>query len=209
MSMSFLRAAKEIVEWGKELTDKGLVNGTGGNISVRLEDAVISTPSGWSLGELDADNLSVTTLDGEIISGPKPTKELPMHLAVYRSREDLNAVVHTHSIYAVTYSCTAPVGSLIPIYIPSIAAKVGHVKLIPFVLPGSEELGELVGKEIQRYNALLLENHGVLSAGKTLSKAGIGAYEIEDNLKIEFLSNHTARSIPHQSVEKIIETYGG
>lgn len=209
MSMNSLEISKQIVEWGKNLTDKGLVNGTGGNLSVRFEDYVISTPSGWSLGELEVDNLSVTTLKGESISGPKPTKELPMHLAVYQARVDLNAVVHTHSIYAVTYSCTAAVGSVIPIYIPSIAAKVGYVKLIPFTLPGSKELGELVGQEILQYNALLLENHGVLAAGKTLSNACVGTFEIEDNLKIEFLSNHTARSIPQHFIKKIIETYGG
>ncbi|WP_075618861.1 class II aldolase/adducin family protein [Paenisporosarcina indica] len=207
--MNISQISEEIVKLGKELTDKGLVNGTGGNLSVRMENVVISTPSGWSLGELKSASLSITNLEGITLYGPKPTKELPMHLAIYHARPDINAVVHTHSIYAVTYSCTATVDSLIPIYIPSIAAKVGNVKLIPFVLPGSKDLGELVGKEIRQYNGLLLENHGVISAGKTLSKAGIGAYEIEDNLKIEFLSNHTARRIPNQLVKEIIETYGG
>lgn len=207
--MNISEITKEVVEWGRNLTDKGLVNGTGGNISVRFGEQIISTPSGISLGELQSENLSITTLGGERIFGPKPTKELPMHLAVYKARADLNAVVHTHSIYAVTFSCTAAVGSLIPIYIPSIAAKVGNVKLLPFSLPGSKELGSLVGDEIKKYNGLLLGNHGVLSAGETLSKAGIGAYEIEDNLKIEFLSNHTARRIPQESIEQIIELYGG
>ena len=209
LRVNIAAVAQEIVKYGKEITDKGLVNGTDGNISVRMEDVVVSTPSGWSLGELKADCLSITNVNGDVLSGPKPTKELPMHLAVYRNREDLNAVVHTHSIYAVTYSCSAEKNTLIPIFIPSIAAKVGNVKLLPFALPGSTELGELVGKEIQYYKGLLLENHGVLSAGKTLKPAIMGAYEIEDNLKIDFISNHTARRIPEESVQKIIFTYGG
>jgi ribulose-5-phosphate 4-epimerase/fuculose-1-phosphate aldolase len=207
--MNIAVISEDIVKLGKEITEKGLVNGTGGNISVRLGEIVVSTPSGWSLGELKAESLSVTNLNGEVLSGPKPTKELPMHLAVYHSRPDLHAVVHTHSINAVTYSCTAELNSLIPIYIPSIVIKVGNVKLIPFALPGSAELGELVGKEIQYFNGLLLENHGVLSTGRTLAQAGIGAYEIEDNLKIEFLSNHRARTISQDLIEKITFTYGG
>lgn len=201
--------SEEIVKLGKELTVKGLVNGTGGNISVCSGDVVISTPSGWSLGELKVESLSITNLYGEVLSGEKPTKELPMHLAVYHSRPDLQAVVHTHSIYAVTYSCTAEVNSFIPVYIPSIVIKVGNVKLVPFALPGSAELGQLVGEEIKHVNGLLLENHGVLSTGKTLAQAGIGAYEIEDNLKIEFLSNQKARPIPQDLIEKIQFTYGG
>jgi 3-dehydro-4-phosphotetronate decarboxylase len=207
--MSIAVISEEIVKLGKELTDKGLVNGTGGNISVRSGDIVVSTPSGWSLGELKTESLSVTNLYGVVLSGEKPTKELPMHLAVYHSRHDLHAVVHTHSIYAVTYSCMAEVNSCIPIYIPSIVIKVGPVKLIPFALPGSAELGELVGKEIKHVNGLLLENHGVLSTGKTLAQAGIGAYEIEDNLKVGFLSNQKARTISEDLIEKILFTYGG
>ena len=207
--MDIASVSKEIVKFGKELERKGLVNGTGGNISVRVDEIVISTPSGWSLGELKAGSLTISDLNGNVLSGPKPTKELPMHLAVYNSRSDLKAVVHTHSIYAVTYSCTAEVNALIPIYIPSIAAKVGKVKLIPFALPGSRELGELVSKEILHFNGLLLQNHGVLSAGKTLNQAVVGAYEIEDNVKIEFLSNHRARRIPQNQVENIIAVYGG
>jgi 3-dehydro-4-phosphotetronate decarboxylase len=207
--MSIAVISEEIVKLGKELTDKRLVNGTGGNISVRSGDIVVSTPSGWALGGLKAESLSITNLYGEVLSGEKPTKELPMHLAVYHSRPDLQAVVHTHSIYAVTYSCTAEVNTIIPIYIPSMVIKVGKVKLIPFALPGSAELGELVGKEIKHFNGLLLENHGVLSAGKTLAHAGIGSFEIEDNLKIEFLSTQKARPIPQELIEKISFTYGG
>jgi ribulose-5-phosphate 4-epimerase/fuculose-1-phosphate aldolase len=202
-------AKKQLVRRGKEIYDRGLVNGSGGNLSIRLSDRVICSPSGYSLGELSEEELSVTDLQGQVISGPKPTKELPMHLAVYRRRIDLNAVVHTHSIYAVTYACSEEVNTLIPAYIPSIVIKVGAVKLLPFRSPGSVELGELIEEEIANYNGLLLENHGVLAAGDTLEKAVISAYEIEDNLKIRYLSGRKARPLPLGFIEQINRSYRG
>jgi ribulose-5-phosphate 4-epimerase/fuculose-1-phosphate aldolase len=204
-----LIAKKQLVQRGKEISERGLVNGSGGNLSIRVGDQVICSPSGYSLGELSEEELSVTDLLGQVISGPKPTKELPMHLAVYRKRPDLQAVVHTHSIYAVTYACSEEVNALIPSYIPSIVIKVGAVKLLPFRSPGSVELGEQIEKEIVDHNGLLLENHGVLASGATMEKAVIAAYEIEDNLKIHYLSGRQARPLPSAFIEQINRTYRG
>lgn len=80
-------ARQKIVKWGKEMYIRGLINGSGGNISIRMEaDTVLSTPSGWSLGHLTPESISKTTIKGELIKGLKPTKELPLHLAVYEAR---------------------------------------------------------------------------------------------------------------------------
>ncbi len=193
--MNEQEARERICQYGKDLYDKGLVSGTGGNISVRIEDRMICTPTGVSLGGLDPITLACVRLTGEHISGARPTKEVPMHLAVYSANTGACAVVHTHSPFAVTYSCTGEVNALIPIYTPGMLAKVGQVKLVPFRVPGSQALGDLIRENITSFRALLLENHGVIIAGKTLEEAVITASEIEDNLRIFFISGQKARSL--------------
>ncbi|MDI3500345.1 MAG: 3-dehydro-4-phosphotetronate decarboxylase [Epulopiscium sp.] len=191
------QAREEIVKWAKEIYERGLVNGSGGNISIRIsEDIILTTPSGWSLGHLSPESISKVNMNGEALEGPKPTKELPMHLAVYKVRADVRAIVHTHSIYAVTYASTVKAGSFMPLYTPSIIAKVGMVKILPFCLPGSQELGSVVAERIKEHEAVLLENHGVMTVGKNLETAVIAAFEVEDNAKVYFLSEGKARPIP-------------
>lgn len=193
--MNETEARDRICRYGKELYDKGLVSGTGGNISVLIEDRMICTPTGISLGALDPISLACVRITGEHISGARPTKEVPMHLAVYTANTGACAVVHTHSPFAVTYSCTGEVDALIPIYTSGMLAKVGHVKLVPFRVPGSQALGDLIRENIPNFRALLLENHGVIIAGKTLEEAVITAGEIEDNLRIYFISGQRARPL--------------
>lgn len=202
------QARQEIVKWGKEIYDRGLVNGTGGNISIRLnKDIVLCTPSGWSLGHLTTESITKTTIMGEVLEGGKPTKELPMHLAVYAVRSEVTAVVHTHSTYAVTYACTMEPGHIMPPYVPSLPAKVGMVKLTPFQIPASRELGQVVAEGIMQSQAVLLENHGVLAVGNKLEAAVGVAFEVEDNAKIYFLSGGKARSLPETVIAKIKANY--
>lgn len=202
------RGREEIVKWGKEIYSRGLVNGTGGNLSIRINpEIILCTPSGWALGHMTPESISKTTINGELLEGPKPTKELPMHLSVYRERTDVFAIAHTHSIYAVTYSCMMNPGVIMPSYIPSLVAKVGQVRLTPFRLPGSDELGETVKEGIQHSQAVLLENHGVLAVGKTLESAINVAFEVEDNARIHLLSNGGARPLPETAIVSIREKY--
>lgn len=201
-------ARLQIVKWGKELYTRGLINGSGGNISIRMEaDTVLSTPSGWSLGHLTPESISKTTIKGELIKGLKPTKELPLHLAVYEARPDMAAVVHTHSIYAVAYGCTMEPGQIMAPYVPSLVAKVGMVRLTPFRMPASRELGEVVAEGIASSQAVLLENHGVVAVGKTLEAAVGAAFEVEDNARIYFLSGAKARRLPETVLSQIKANY--
>jgi ribulose-5-phosphate 4-epimerase/fuculose-1-phosphate aldolase len=202
------QARYEIVEWGKELYTRGLVNGTGGNLSVRTSpEVVLCTPSGWSLGRLTPESIAKTTLKGDLLQGARPTKELPMHLAVYSMRSDVFAIVHTHSIYAVTYACTVAPGAVMPPHVPSLVAKVGTVHLTPFHLPASRELGEVVREGVKHSQAVLLENHGVLAVGKTLEAAVGVAFEVEDNARIHFISQGRARPLPEPALSQIKNTY--
>jgi L-ribulose-5-phosphate 4-epimerase len=202
------QARHEIVKWGKEIYNRGLVNGTGGNLSIRLnEDTVLCTPSGWSLGHLTAASITKTTIQGEVLEGLKPTKELPMHLAVYEARPDIAAISHTHSTYAVAYACTMEPGHIMPSYVPSLPAKVGAVQLTPFQMPASRELGQAVVEGIRQSQGVLLENHGVLAVGKTMEAAIGASFEVEDNAKIYFLTGGKARPLPEVALAKIKENY--
>ena len=100
-------ARLSLVQWGKELYDQGLVKGSGGNLSIRLSDGtVLLTPTGFFLGHMTPECISRCDMQGNLLSGNKPTKEVPLHLAVYRTRPNVHAVCHTHSVYAVAYAST-------------------------------------------------------------------------------------------------------
>jgi len=194
-------ARKEIVRWGKELYDQGLVKGSGGNLSIRIDDStVLMTPTGWFLGHMTEECLSKLDLDGNLLDGEKPTKEVPLHLDVYRERPNVRAVCHTHSLYATAYASSVEDGTLMPVYTPSVAAKVGPILVTGFALPGSEELGENVRKGIRASNGTLLSNHGVVAVGENMTAAVSVANEIENNAMLHFISHGQAVPLAGQVV---------
>ena len=197
-------ARRELVAWGKELYDQGLVKGSGGNLSIRLEDdTVLMTPAGWFLGHMTEECISRLDMEGNLLDGEKPTKEVPLHLAVYQERPNVRAVCHTHSIYATAYASSVENGTIMPVYVPSVAAKVGPVMVTAFAVPGSEQLGENVRAGIRNSNGTLLSNHGVVAVGKDMTAAVSVANEIENNAVLHFGSGQTARPLSDEDVEKL------
>ena len=167
--MKELRAT--IVAAGRRLDRLGFVPATDGNLSVRLAPGLLLvTPSGRAKGELAEDDLLVTDLDGHVVEGRgSPSSELPMHLAVYRRRADVNAVVHAHpptaSGFAVAgLDLTGPV-------LPEVLLTVGPVPLARYATPATEEIPLSLVPFLDRHDAFLLANHGVLALGKDLSEA--------------------------------------
>ena len=197
-------ARRELVAWGKELYDQGLVKGSGGNLSILLEDdTVLMTPTGWFLGHMTEECISRIDMEGNLLDGEKPTKEVPLHLAVYQERPNVRAVCHTHSIYATAYASSVENGTIMPVYVPSVAAKVGPVMVTAFAVPGSEQLGENVRAGIRNSNGTLLSNHGVVAVGKDMTAAVSVANEIENNAMLHFVSGQTARPLSDEDVEKL------
>lgn len=207
MTQREVNARNELVRYGKELSDHGLVSGSGGNISIRLEDGcMLFSPTGWSLGELTVESISKTDADGKHLSGEKPTKELPFHLAVYKSHKKAMAVVHTHSIYASSQSCILVPWEKVPIFTAACAAKVGEFLLVPFYPSGTDDLANAVMKGIgEGKRGLLLGNHGVITTAESMEKAVFEAYEIEENAKIFFLAGLAARRIPQDDLEMLMK----
>ena len=176
------QARRALVQWGRELYNQGLVKGSGGNLSIRLSDGtVLLTPTGFFLGHMTQDCISRCDMEGNLLGGNQPTKEVPLHLAVYRTRPNVRAVCHTHSVYAVAYASTVAPGTVMPICTPSVAAKVGLVEVKGYAHPGSEELGRFVEEGLRQSNAVLLSNHGVVAVGRDMEAAVSMANEVENN----------------------------
>ncbi|MCS0494636.1 3-oxo-tetronate 4-phosphate decarboxylase [Ancylobacter mangrovi] len=184
-----LRAA--IVKWGASLFQRGLTSGSTGNISVRLDDGFLTTPTNSCLGFLQAERLSKVDETGHPVSGDKPTKELPLHLGFYRSRPKARAVVHLHSTYATALSCLADVDprDAIPPITPYVVMRVGKVPVLPYVKPGAP-LGPQFEIKARDHAAMLIANHGPVVSGKSLEDAVFAAEELEETAKLVLLTRH-------------------
>ena len=199
------------MRFGRKIADKDLVVGAGGNISARSRDMMLIKASGIAFEEAKPeDYIPVSIATGKPLEkGRRPSSELPMHLACYRAREDVRAVVHTHSPYA-TGVASAGV-TLRPIFPDFVAVIDSEVPTLPFVTPCGEELAAAVSSVIGKANAALLSNHGVVAVGENLKEAFYRAFIIEEAAralvagavlgKVRFLSDEEAARI--RGLEKV------
>ena len=201
-------SAKSLVAICHQLYQRGLVSGSGGNVSLRVEDGFLITPAGLSLGSLTENQLARVDLTGRALFKGRPSKESPMHLAIYQAREDVKAIVHTHSPHATALTCLLGPGWYIPPYTPGYAYLVRHLPLVPYHRPGSQALADAIRKEASLTNGLLLQNHGVVALGTSLAEALSVAEEIEDNCRIYLLTQGQARSLSSAEVEEIRKVMG-
>lgn len=182
-------ARHELVAVGASLFRRGLTHGRTGNLSVRVGEHVVVTPTGVSLGELDAESLSVVDLEGSAVAGPRPTKEAFLHAAVYRARPGAGAVVHLHSTHAAAVSCLADLdpGDVMPPLTAYYAMRVGTLPLLPYAAPGDTALGGAVESAARDHPALLLANHGPVVSGSDLAAAADAAEELEETARLFLL----------------------
>ncbi|HEY4191180.1 MAG TPA: aldolase [Mesorhizobium sp.] len=179
-----LRAS--IVKWGRSIFERGLTSGSSGNISVRLDDRFLMTPTNSCLGFLEADKMSLLDSNGTLLSGDKPTKELPLHFAFYRSRPAAKAVVHLHSTYATALSCLEDVdcNDAIPAITPYVVMRVGNVPVLPYTKPGAKDAEPMIFAKAADHAAILLGNHGPVVAGRSLEDAVFIMEELEEAAKL-------------------------
>ncbi len=172
MGLKFEHIRQEIVEAGKKICEIGLVIGTWGNISARIpdENLVAITPSGIDYDNITPEDIVITDLMGDIIDGKKkPSIELNLHLEIYRNRDDVNAIVHTHSEYCTALAIAR---KEIPAVVEDLVQVAGgNIRVSQYHLPGSKELGKAVVKALEGRNAVILANHGCLSVAKNLKEA--------------------------------------
>jgi L-fuculose-phosphate aldolase len=151
---------EEVAEAGRRLAHEGLVPGTAGNLSARRDDQVAITPTGAVLADLQADQVSVVSLDGRLLEGElEPTSELELHLGTYR-RYGAGAVVHTHSPMATALSAVL---DEVPCVHYSMLALGGAVRVAPYATFGTPELAESVLDALEGHTAALMANHGAIT----------------------------------------------
>lgn len=179
----------EICRWGASLFQRGLTPGSSGNLSARIADGFLMTPTNSCLGYLDPARLSKLDRQGQHVSGDPPTKEIPLHMAFYEARPDANGVVHLHSTYATALSCLSDVDptDAIPPITPYVVMRVGRVPIIPYTLPGSKDVGPLVRAMAPEHPAVLLANHGPVVSARSFEAAVFAAEELEETAKLVML----------------------
>ena len=187
--MSEAELREGLVRWGKSMFDRGLTAGSSGNMSVRLADGYLFTPTNSCLGFLDAARLSKLDSAGKHVSGDPPTKELPLHFAFYESRPGANAVVHLHSTWATAVSCLSDVDAddALPPMTPYVVMRVGRVPVVPYTRPGSADVAPLVRARAPSA-AVLLANHGPVVAAGSLEAAVFAIEELEEAAKLTIVT---------------------
>lgn len=205
MSGDEQKARDGLVRWGKSLFDRGLTPGSSGNLSVRLADGWLFTPTNSCLGFLDADRLTRLDVDGRHIGGDAPTKELPLHFAFYESRPTARAVVHLHSTHATALSCLADVDpdDAIPPITPYVVMRVGRVPVVPYTRPGSADVAPLIRARAPDHPAILLGNHGPVVAGTTLESAVFAMEELEETARLVLMTRGMA--VRHLATQEIAD----
>jgi ribulose-5-phosphate 4-epimerase/fuculose-1-phosphate aldolase len=189
MSPEEIAAREQIVAAGEALMARGLAHGTAGNISIRLDDGLLVTPTNSSLGGLDAARISKLDFNGGHVSGDRPSKEGFMHLASYRRRPQDRAVVHLHCSHSVAVSSLADIDTdnPIPPITPYFVMRVGKVQMLPYFRPGDMALADAIARVDPRRHAVLLANHGPVVSGHSLD-AGIAAIEeLEETARLFLL----------------------
>ena len=186
------RLRENICLMAKSLYDRGLTAGSSGNISARLGDGrLLVTPTGSSFGRLDPARLSLFETDGRLVSGDKPTKEMPLHAAFYETRPDkTGAVVHLHSCHSVALSLLPDVDpdNMLPPLTAYSIMKLGKVKLLPYYMPGDPAMGDAIRGLAGRRSAVMLAAHGPVVAAKDLEAAVYAIEELEETAKLAMLT---------------------
>jgi ribulose-5-phosphate 4-epimerase/fuculose-1-phosphate aldolase len=187
MSEHALREA--ICDLGRSIFDRGLTHGSTGNISAKLDDGWLLTPTGSSLGRLDPARLSRLDWEGRLVSGDPPSKEAFLHLAMYRERARNGAVVHLHSTHSVAVSVLADVdpADVLPPLTAYYVMRIGSLPLVPYYAPGDMALAEAVRGLASKHHALLLANHGPVVGGSSLAAAADAVEELEATAKLYLL----------------------
>lgn len=177
--MLLLEERQKVVEIGRKLITSQLTTGSGGNLSIynRKENLVAIKPTGVDYFLMKPEDVVVVTPDGKTVDGNlKPSSEIRFHLALYQHRSDVNAVVHTHQVYATTIAC---MGWELPAVHYLVGYSGNKVPLAKYATFGSQELCDNIIAAIGNYNACLMANHGIVTVGADLLSAFNAAEELE------------------------------
>jgi 3-dehydro-4-phosphotetronate decarboxylase len=205
--MKLLELKKQLQETGKFMMEYDLAWGNSGNISAKTEDnSFLITASGTYLGDLDAEDFAQCSLGVSEKSsfGPKPSKEVPMHQAIYETRPEIGAVLHASPLYSTLIASSKhdiPAGWFVEgMY------YLEKIERVPYAHPGSIELGELVREKAKGANILLLENHGVLVYDTSIKEAKMALQTLEMACRMYIISRSSGIALQELS-ENVIQSF--
>ncbi|WP_028746654.1 aldolase [Rhizobium mesoamericanum] len=210
--MSDTRLREEICQYGRSLFERGLTPGSSGNISLRLDDGGwLVTPTNASLGFLDPARISRLDAAGQHLSGDKPTKEIPLHSALYETRGSARAIVHLHSTHAVAVTMLPEIDprAVLPPMTPYYLMRAGQTALVPYYRPGDPAVADAIRGLAGKYSSVLLSNHGPVVAGESLEAAVFATEELEETAKLYLLlRNLNPRYLSPAQVADLVKTFG-
>lgn len=187
------RQREKIALLSRSLYERGLTAGSSGNISVRLDDGWLLTPTNACLGHLDPARIAKMDWDGKLLAGDPPSKEAFLHRSMYEVRSSAGAIVHLHSTHSAAVSCMSGLDhtSCIPPLTPYFVMKIGRLPLVPYYRPGDQALAGAIGALAAKHSAVLLSNHGPVVSGSSLEAAIYASEELEETAKLFLLLRNT------------------
>jgi ribulose-5-phosphate 4-epimerase/fuculose-1-phosphate aldolase len=210
MNVSEQELRQQISDFGRSLFERGLTVGSSGNISVRLDDGWLMTPTNCCLGTLDPADISRLDAQGTLLSGQKPSKEFFLHAAFLAKRPQDSAVVHLHSTYATAVACLPGLDphNMLPALTPYSIMRLGPVALTPYYPPGDKRLGDEIDRVAANHHCVLLANHGPIVAAKTLEAAVFAAEELEETAKLYLtLMAHNPRLLTEAQIDELKQNF--
>jgi L-fuculose-phosphate aldolase len=188
--MEYEDLRKQVVDAGLKMYQKGLTHGTSGNISCRIpqKEKMLITPSNLPYEQIQEKDIMLVNFAGEAEeTGRNPSSETPFHLMIYKNREDIGGIVHSHSVYALAVAASR---KTVPVFLDEMFSEIGgEIEVSNYALPGSDELASNILTKLGDKNALLLANHGTVCCGKDLEEAFWVAETVEKICKIFVLSS--------------------
>jgi ribulose-5-phosphate 4-epimerase/fuculose-1-phosphate aldolase len=208
-------ARREICRVGRSLFERGYVHATAGNISVRLADGFLITPTDACLGFLEPDALAKVDAQGKQVSGDRASKTLVLHRRIYDAAPEAGCVIHTHSTHCVALTLQPGQEELLPPITPYFVMKVGHVPVIPYHRPGDPAVGELVAQRIEHHRrkgaavrAVMLSRLGPNVWHETPAGAMAVLEELEETAKLWMLSQPRPQPLDEAQIAELRSAFG-
>jgi 3-dehydro-4-phosphotetronate decarboxylase len=213
--MSDTHAREEMCRVGRSLFERGYVHATAGNISVRLDDGFLITPTDACLGFLDPATLSKVDNEGRQVSGAPASKTLALHRRIYTASRGAGCVIHTHSAHCVALTLSDPHGDLLPPITPYFVMKVGHVPVVPYFRPGAPEAADAVSELIGRHamqgtplRAVMLTRLGPNVWHDTPAQAMAVLEELEETARLWLLAQPRPQPLSPEAIQELRVAFG-
>ncbi|SAK79922.1 aldolase [Caballeronia hypogeia] len=204
------KLCEEICDVGNSLYSRRYTVGSAGNISARMEDGWLITPTDACLGRLDPADIAKVGLDGQHLSGSRPSKTLALHRRIYEASPETKGVVHTHStnLVALTLAGVWRPSDVLPPITPYYVMKVGHVPLIAYRRPGASEVADEVAKLAAEVRAVLLERSGPVVWEKSVSQASYALEELEETAALWLATGRSVEPLGDEAIAELCQTFG-